>query len=507
MNLQDITSLITKAASVIESSEKIALPVLAAKARREAQAHPTDVPLINASNILTKMASDKMFISRSELANIVERLGATHSKLTQVFSDELGKQAEIKRPTFARYANEGQSLEVDYKRLADPLLANALSSVFDKDPKEKLYTTEDAQKAQRAAYAQLVGIGCVPKEVSTFAGRRDVIICQATHETPIGNAHVLIPVEMIEGKAILPQLFFSPDGFQEFDKAAYEETVCTVAGKGFRVDGSKLLDVLEQVKKGESGINEVELAAIKIASEQGTISSDPNAIYYGSLIEPKADVELPQMPKTPESKFAETLGKPEGVAKFIHGQKAVEAGRNIIVRKLAEIGYKNVQVKVAEVEQDKIYYAAAIGTGTGLSIPVDVEGGNITSAPQVVIADGMVMAFTKESVNEIVSMRNGGNKRALAAASPCYDLKPTELLAVVEQAVKEGNYLKVEEAINVLGEIDPIAQKVAIAHFMDNIYLPGQSPSEEMAAQRKIAKPVLDTPQFMTHKIFFPEGA
>lgn len=508
MNLQDISSLITKAASAIEANEQLALPVLAAKARREAHARPTDVPLINASQVLTKMASDKMFISRSELASIVERMGASHSKLSQVFADELGKRAEPKPHTFVRESNEGQPLDRDYKRFADPLLANALSGAFDKNPTERLYSTADAQRAQRAAYAQLIGIGCPPKEIKTFAGRKDIIICQAIHETPVGNANVLIPVELIEGKATLPQVFFSPSGFEDFEKEAYESNVRKVAGKGFRVDGAKLLDVLEQVKKGESSIvNEVELAAIKIASEQGSPSIDPNAIYYAELVDPKADVELPKMPVTEESKFAETLGKPEGIAKFIHGDKIVEAGRALVVRKFAEFGYKGVQVKVAEVEQDKVYYAVAVGAGTGFEVPVEISDGRVAE-PQIAVADGIVTAFTKDSISQVIKSGTGGNRRALAAATPCYALKPTELLDIVQKSVSEGNYTRAEEAINALGEIDPNAQKVAIAHLMSNIYEPGQSPAEEMAARQSVAKQtVRDTPQFMTNKIFFPEGA
>jgi hypothetical protein len=510
MNLQEITSLITKAASAIEANEKFALPVLAARARREAAARPTDVPLINASQVLTKMASDKTFISRSELSEIVERLGASHSKLSQIFTEELGKRAEPKPHTFVRDANEGVSVDRDYKRFADPILSNALAGAFDKNPTERIYSNDDAQRAQRAAYAQLIGIGCRPKEISTFAGRKDIIICQATHETPVGKANVLIPVELIEGKAALPQFFFSQSGFQDFEKEAYENHVLSVAGKSFRVDGAKLLDVLEQVKKGESTIvNEVELAAIKIASEQGTPSIDPNGVYYTEVFDKKEDVALPKMPETPEAKFAETLGKPDGVARFIHGDKVVEAGRSAVIRKLAELGYKNVQVKVADVEREKIFYAVAIGTGTGLKVPVDIVEGRINS-PQIIFADGMVAAFTKEAISEAIKSGTGGNKRALAAASPCYDMKPTELLDVVKQSVSEGNYIRAEEAINTLGEIDPQAQKVAIAVMMNNIYLPGQSPDEEIAAQRSVAKQqVRDTVpvQFMTNKIFFPEGA
>jgi hypothetical protein len=508
MDLHEITSLITKVAEKVEANEKLALPILAAKARREASARPTDIPLVNASNVLTKMASDRTFISRDELRGILERFTASHSKLSEVFSDELGKRAEVKPKTFERYANEGQTLDRDYAKFADPILANALAGAMSENPTEQLYSPADAQRAQRAAYASLLEVGIQPKDIKTFAGRKDIIIVQAVHETPRGISNVLIPVELKEGKAILPSLFLSRFGFHDLEKSSYSTHLKATAGKAFRVDGAKLLDVLEQVKNGSSDIaNEVEMAAIKIASEQGTRLHDPNAILYTQIDKETEDVQLPKMASNEESRFAETLGKPDGVARFIHGDRVVEAGRSMLVRKLAEIGYRNVQVKVADVEKDKIFYAVAIGTGTGLKVPVEVNG-NMIIPPKVVYADNFVTSFSKKAIDEVISTGTGGNKRALAAASPCYDMKPTELLDVVKESIAEGNYLRAEDAINVLGEVDPHAQRVAIAHMMMNIYEPGKDPKADMAEMRRIAStPILDTPQFMTHKIFFPEGA
>jgi hypothetical protein len=508
MDLHEITSLITKAAQTVEVNEKLALPILAAKARREASARPTDIPLVNASNVLTKMASDKTFISRNELRNILERFSASHSKLSEVFSDELGKQAEVKPKTFERYADEGKALDRDYAKFADPILANALAGAMGENPIEQLYSQADAQRAQRAAYAKLLEVGIQPKDIKTFAGRKDIIIVNAVHETPLGVSNVLIPVELKEGKAILPSLFLSRFGFQDLEKSAYSIHLKSTAGKAFRVDGSKLLDVLEQVKNGSSTIaNEVEMAAIKVASEQGSRLHDPNAILYTQLDKENPDVQLPKMASTEESRFAETLGKPDGVARFVHGDRIVEAGRSMLIRKLAEIGYKNVQVKVADVEQDKIFYAIAIGTGTGLKVPVEVNG-TMVIPPKVVYADSFVTAFSKKAIDEVIAAGTGGNKRALATASPCYDMKPTELLDVVKESVAEGNYIRAEDAINVLGEVDPHTQRVAIAHMMTNVYEPGKEPSKEAAEMQRVAStPVRDTPQFMTHKIFFPEGA
>lgn len=508
MDLNEITSLITQTAKAINANEKVALPIIAAKARREAQAHPTDIPLVNASHVLTKMASDKTFISKDELRGIIERFSASHSKLFQVFSEELDKQPERKPQTFVRDSNEGASVDRDYARFADPLLSNALAGAFAPEPTEKLYSQQDAQRAKRAAHAQLVGIGVQPKDIKTFAGRKDIIICQAVHETPLGQANILIPVELKEGKAVLPTMFFSTAGFEDLKKGPYVAQMKIVAGKAFRVDGTKLLDVLEQVKKGSDTIaSEVEMAAIKVASEEGTPAIHSDSILYAELENPKKDVEMLQIEATEESKFAETLGKPDGVARFVHGDRMVEAGRSMLVRKFADMGYKNVQVRVGDVEEDKIFYSVAIGTGTGLSIPVEVVG-KMVAPPKVVFAEGMVTAFSKEAISEVVKAGSGGNKRALATASPCYDMKPTELLDVVKESIAEGNYTRAEDAINVLGEVDPHAQRVAIAHMMMNIYEPGAEPKKEIAEMQRVAnQPVTDTPQFMTHKIFFPEGA
>jgi len=507
MNLQEISLLITKAASAIDANEKLPLPILAAKARREAQARPTDTQLVNASQVLTKMASDKTFIGKEELREIVNRFTASHSKLASVFAEELGSP-QAKVSTFQR-EGEGATLEQDYQRFADPTLSNALSAALSENPTEKLYTDAAAKRAHRAAHAQLLAIGFEPDKMSTFAGRGEFIICQATHETPKGQAHVLVPVEMRDDRAILPTLFLSRAGFQDIEAKPYAEQIVSSAGKAFRVDGAKLLDVLERAKRGSDGpVDAVEMAAIKIASEAGEgVLHDPNSVLYKELEDVKEDVALPHYEATEEAKFAETLGKPDGVARFVHGDRVVEAGRSMLVRKFAEMGYGNVQVRVSDVEEDKIFYAVAVATTAGLKVPVEVNG-NMIIPPKVVFANDFVTSFSKEAIDEVIANGDGGNKRALAAASACYDMKPTELLEVVKESVAEGNYLRAEEAINVLGEVDQHAQKVAIAHMMMNIYEPGQKPEGEMQEMQRIAnQEVKDTPQFMTSKIFFPEGA
>ena len=508
MNFQELTSLITKVAGAVESSEKFSLPVIAAKARRNANEKPNDIQIVTTAQVLTKMASTQDYISRDELRGIINRFNASHSKLANVFADEIGTTHSTPK-TFSRDSNEGKSLDFDYQRLADPVLSNALSGALDKNPTDTLYSQADAKKAHRAVYAQLLTIGIEPKEVKTFAGRNDILVCQATHETPKGISNVIIPVELIEGKAVLPTMFFSQAGFKDIVAEDYTEHITKTAGKSFTVDGGKLLSVLEQVKNGSQDIvNDVEMAAIKVASERGSLSTDPNAILYTELDSIKQDVQLPKLASTEESSFAETLGKPDGIARFIHGNRVVEAGRSILTRKISEMGFGTAQVKVAEVEKNKIFYAVAVGTGTGFKVPVEIAGNNVMP-PKIAFADGAVVPFTKEAISQIVKSANGGNKKALATATPCYDLKPTELLDIAKESINEGNFARAEEAINVLAEVDPVAQKVALAYMAMNIYEPGQNPKEDMADMKKIAsQKIKDTaaPYFMTSKVFFPEG-
>ena len=129
------------------------------------------------------------------------------------------------------------------------------------------------------------------------------------------------------------------------------------------------------------------------------------------------------------------MNKPDGIARFVHGDRVIEAARSAVVRKLADIGYKSVQVRVGDVDEKRVVFAVAIGNSTGIRVPVEITG-NMAMPPKVIIADGALCAFNKASVDSLVKSANGGDRRALAAASPAYDLKPSELVDIVKKAIQ-----------------------------------------------------------------------
>jgi len=502
MNAQEIASLINKTAKALEAGEKLPVPVLAVKARQAAQQRPNDVTLVTASHVLSKMAEQKTFITRAEFNQIYDKIYVSGTKMAEVFAEELQRPELPKPQTFTRSDDEGQSLDRDFERVADPLLSNALSAMF--EGRDEPYSAKASKQAQKAAEAGLAGAGVTPKRIDTFAGRGDILICQAHIETPKGYSQVLVPIEFKQGRPLLPTMFISQMGATDLRAELLQHHIKATAGKSLRVNGEQLLDVLAEAKHGTKKIaSAVELAAIKVNARKEAAPHDPCAIVY-QKVDPQEDqgVQLPE-PKLAKEHYdiAGRLNKADGQARFIHNDRVVEAGRDMIIRRMAQMGHRSAQVKVAEVDEKKIYYAVSLGVTAGFKVPVEVRG-NLVVPPKVVIADGQLQSFSKAGIAEV--LKNGyGDKRMLAVASPQFEQTTEQLVAVVKQAVHEGNLAAAEDAINVLGEKDPQAQKVAIAIFMRSITPEGDN-SELLD---KLANTeVKEVPYFMAHNVFFPKG-
>lgn len=490
--------LIKKTAKFVADNEKFPIPVLAVRARKAAENDPTDSSIVAVSQILTKMAAkDKMFISKTDLTSLCSKFYNHNSKLNQLFSSEIEK-TELLAPKIMRAEGELDMSEA-YSKIANPVLSNALEGVF--EGKHKIYSNEDAKKAQKACLAGLFSLGLEPKKVSTFAGQDDIIICTAVYDSPKGQCNVLVPIELKEGKALLPTMFLGEHGFVDLAKNTLVQHLKTTAGKSFKVDGAGLLKVLSTAKNGVSKIaDEVEMAAIRIKAEKSGMATDPNGIIGMTMIDDSV-VADPEIPKHPEhDKFAERLNSPDGVARFVHSDKTVEAGRNVVFKKLAQFGY-NTQVRVEAVEDDKILYAVAIGANAGLKVPVKIASGKVLE-PVVFIAEGTINSLSKENVSAVIK-RGFGDKRALAVASSLFGMSAEALVKEARQVINDGNYTKAEEIINVLGETNKQAQNLVISYMMTALSSNSDTNTIEKAASKLEQLPV----SFNTYNIFYPEGA
>ena len=264
---------------------------------------------------------------------------------------------------------------------------------------------------------------------------------------------------------------------------------------------------LGQAKHGKKKIaSEVEMAVIKVNARKQAAPHDPCSIVYQKVDPEPNHIEIPEAEKTAEHyEIGKRLNRPDGIARFIHSDRVVEAGRTMIIRKMAQMGHRGAQVKVAEVDEKKIYYAVSLSPSAGFKVPVEVKG-NLVIPPKIVIADGQIQSFSPTGVS--MALKNGyGDKRMLAVASPVFEHTSEQLVDIVKKAVYEGNLAQAEDAINVLGEKDPYAQKTAIAIFLRGISSDEDCEKGNVGMLDALAnREVKETPYFMTHNVFFPKG-
>ncbi len=475
-----LKQLVGLAAKTINANEKFAVPFLALKASRAAEQNPHDIPLVTVANVLTKMASnDKTFITRQELNKLYEQLYSPNTKLAEVFAEELDRP-ELDGPhVMHRDPYEAESITDDYSRTTDPVLANALSEVFEKNGEFKVYAADMAKRAEEACFAELDSLGLAPRKVSTFTGQSDLIICNAQYETPKGQSNVLVPVEIKEANALAPTMFLSAAGFMDLSSEALETHIVATAGKSYRVDGEELLKVLSSVKHGVGKVtSDVELALIRMRSEGAApIGYSAENIVYQQVDAPVEDVHVPELKLNAEDQsIADKLATARGEAEFLFGPAIVDNARNIVQRKTATLGYKNAQVSVADCSEDTIFYAVALDSQHAFKVPVKISAGMIMP-PNFVVASGDVREFTVEGVSEL--MNAPADTRMLAVASPLYGMRPQALLDNVKTALNDGNLLAAEEAINVLAQTDEHIYKTAVALFMEHL---NQKPGMEKTA-------------------------
>jgi len=449
----ELNEIVKKAAKVVQDNEKFLVGVLAVRARKLAESYPTDQTAVGLSGFLNKRAqSQVVFITRAELRDVYGKLYTPNNKFAENFADELGISKSANMPEMKRHPKEGEDLVKDaYKEMADPILANQLSTAFDSSIPYLPYSADIAKLAQKTCAHELNCRGVLPKKISVVAGREDVLICQATYETPKGQGNALIPVEIKKGHALLPTMFLNTEGFVELSSENIKEHIEKTAGKSYKVNVQDLLYTILEAKGGApEPLTEIERIIMKAnAAKETPISHIVNAVLYQEVDAESPNVKVPEYEQPKEIQdFAHKLTSSAGVAEFVFGKDIVDKGRNIVRFATQKAGHTNVQVAVSDNNDDTIFYAVSIDGANGFNVPVKIANKQITE-PKVAVAAGRIYELSAEGLSSLLS-DGMTDQRAVAKTSAMYDVKPSELVNIIKAAMAEKNYLKAEDALNVL---------------------------------------------------------
>lgn len=486
---RDLIKMISQVGDALQNSEGFLTGELANRAKQAAETYPNDPTLIGMYNFLNKRADSQAMISRAELKSAYQRLYSRNTRCGQVFAEELNQTPqESTVKTASRHPEEGTNLlETAYSKHADPVLANALSVAFDKNASYKPYSAEIGKLAARVCLHEL---NCLipPKKIDVVAGQADVLLCNAIYETPKGSVAVLIPIEIKSGKALLPSVFLTRLGFADLTKEALQDHIIDCTGKSFQVDAQKVLQVVAAAKgTGPKQISEVDMIVAKAKAAQGQEINylTPDGFLYQEIDQVNANIETPVMPESEE--FGKRLASPAGGAEFLFGKFAVDAGRKFLAQSMQAFGYKRANINVLDADKDTVYYAVSLDNKAAFKVPMKVAGGKIQQ-PSFILANGM-HDFSAKAIGQILASAEGDSS-TMAAASPAYGGKSSELIEQVYTSMLDGNLSKAEDALIVLQTTDEVAYKTAFAIFKDGLsgkLIKEASAGSQCTMQRKVA--------------------
>lgn len=461
--MQKLISSITKAA---EDNQKIATPVLAIKLAKYQQEYPYDHTIGSMSRVIDKMASNNnLFINRKDLKDLYNRLYSRNTKFAQLFSEELGYEEVETKPTEIK---RDDSSEVNVYEPADSILSNALNSVFDKTIPLKMYSQAAANKALKQINTKLDSINVKPTSLNVNDGNEKFLVLKADYETPKGITSFYVPVEVNESDIIESDIFITNAGMQDLNNKNVKKYVLENAGSKLNVTGALLLSVLNTTASNNKEITDTEIALTKLnAIRQGKSEFFQNQVIGQTLnTQASADVALP---KYEESElFEKKFSTPKGIAQFRFGDK-INIARDNLIQDLKAMGHNNVQVSVSDSNDNTIFYSVSLDYGkVAFTVPIKTNKQSI-SKPSVLLCNGTVSAFCKESINDMY-VSNQTDYKAAAVASPLFDLKPSELINNIREAVEDGQNEKAEDALNVLANSnDEKAYAIGFKLYMDGL--------------------------------------
>lgn len=488
MSLRDLENIVGGAVKALHANEKFPVGVLAVRAERAAQSFPNDPTLVAISNFLTKRASTQTFISRAELKDVYNRLYTQNNQFGKLFAEELGSTGEKSQvKTASRDPLEGTSLIPDlYEKHGNSELAEIMGQFISNKGERKLYSTKLAKAASDTCLYELDKF-VTPRKIEVVAGKKDLLICQATYETPKGQVAALIPVEITNGIPLLPTVFLSQTGFQDLSKEAMEKHIVESAGKKFEVDLEKLLTAVASTRTAApEEMSEVDrlVHLVKAASSKNITNGIINQVVDKEVKEFETQHRLPE-----SDTFAAKLASVNGSAEFVFGQKVVDTARSMIKNEMSNFGYKQSNIKMASYNSSTINFAVSIDQRSAFNVPVKIAN-KVPQLPSVLVVEGSLFAFSKAGISQAIK-DDVADTRMMAVASPVYELKSSELIETVKQAMNEGNVAKAEDAINVLQNSgDTVAVKAALAIYMDGLSGKTASVKEactECSMQRKVA--------------------
>lgn len=447
MTLDKINQLVGSLAKSLDDNEKIATPVLSAKLAKCMASYPGDQTIGSMARVIDKMTENNtLFIRKADLKALYNKLYSRNTKFAELFQDEMGV---VDQSTSVTMMSRDEAKELNVYEVADPVLANALPSIFDKQLPVKMYSKVLAAKALSSVGSSLDAWGLKPGNLAVDDGNDKFLVIKADYETPKGVTSFYVPVEIHNNNVVEATVFMGNAGPQDLTHSTIKSYVTSQAGNKLRVNAGTILGALTTASVEKREISDTELAMTRLnASRQGKSEFFAGGVVGQKMAE--ASVKDVQLPKLGEfDSFEKQFNTEQGLATLRFGADKIKIASNHIAKELVSMGYKNPQLTITSHDENTIFYGVSLDGGkVAFTVPVKVAAGKLQK-PGLLICNGSLAAFDKSGINSLY-VNNQSDFKVAAVASPQFGLKPSELISNIREAAAEGNYGKAEDALNVL---------------------------------------------------------
>jgi hypothetical protein len=472
MSLNKLQHLVSSLAQEMENSQQLATPLLATKLAKCQHTYPQDKTIGGVARVIDDMISHQTyFIRKGDFRSLAHQLHSHNTKFGELFEEELGEKPM--EPTVISSNGtifQRDDAEVKAYQVEDQILANALATAFDSHIPLKQYSQPVANKALKSVGHTLEVWNLRPAQLTVNSGNEKFIVIQADYETPKGITSFYVPVEVNKDQTTVdPEVFMGNQGPEDLNHTNLKAYITQQAGVKTKIGGVDILTALSAASSDQREVSAAELALTRLnATRQGKSEFFQDQIV-GLTVEAAAELDV-ETPKSEEfMSFEQQFSTPQGHAAWQFGDNKVAAGRNHIVRELQSFGFHKPQVVVAKSDETTIFYGVALDTGkTAFTVPIKVSGKQI-SKPTVLLCNGSLSTFDQEGINQLIS-QNKSDVKVAAVASSFASLKPSEIVNNLRQALSDENYVKAEDALNVLANSgDAKAYQTAFQLYMDGL--------------------------------------
>lgn len=445
MSFDKIQKMVGNLAKEMGDNEKFATPVLAAKLSKCAKAYPYDQTIGSIFRIMEKMADNKFSITRKEIKDLYTKTYSRDTKFASLFEEELGALPELNGPKFYD-RSEIEKSPIEYKA-DDEILANALTTAFDNTVELKTYSQEMGKKVINSVAGILDGWNLRAHNLTVDNGNEKFIVIRADYNTPKGITSFYIPVELHGKKVAEATLFVGNCGVQDLIHSNIKKYLTSSAGTRLKVTGSAILNTISKAANENREISDVEIAMIKLKASRAGNEINGNGILGVRVAEVQKQVNLPKSDEF--ESFEKMFTTASGYAKFSFGENVIGASRELISRKISNLGYLNSQIKITKTDKNTIFYGVSLDNGkVAFTVPMKVVNSKVID-PSVFLCNGKINLLNKNNINDLY-VKNQSDFKVAAAASPMGDLKPSDLIDNIRDAVRTDNREKAEDALNVL---------------------------------------------------------